>query len=93
MYLRICDTLSTSGGILSSILFIRNINDLFDRLHKLHVGCYIGGFIFVGMLMMMGYADDVIILAPSVLSMNMMLSVTSKIGDEFDVKFNPEKNQ
>ena len=41
---------------------------------------------FVGM---MGYADDAIILAPSVLSMNMMLSVTSKFDNEFDVKFNP----
>ena len=36
---------------------------------------------FVGM---MGYADDVIILAPSVMGMNMMLSVTSKFGNEFD---------
>ena len=45
---------------------------------------------FVGM---MGYADDVIILAPSVLNMNMMLSVTSKFCDEFDVKLNPEKTQ
>ena len=42
---------------------------------------------FVGL---MGYAN-VIILAPSVLSMNM--SVTSKFSDEFDVKFNPPKTQ
>ena len=40
---------------------------------------------------MMEYIDDVAILAPNVRSMNMMLSVTSKFDDEFDVKFNPEK--
>ena len=46
--------------------------------------------VFVGM---MGYSDDVIILAASVMNMNMMLSVTSKFGNEFDVKFNPEKTE
>ena len=62
-------------------MFNITINELFDRMHKLHVGCYIGGFFFVDMI---GYADDAIILAPSVLSMNIMLSVTSKVGDELD---------
>ena len=33
------------GGILLPVLFIIYINELFDRLHKLHVVCYIGIFL------------------------------------------------
>ena len=51
-----------------------------------NVACYIGGF-FVEM---MGHAE-VSIFAPSILIMNMILLVTSKFGNEFDLKFNPEK--
>ena len=42
------------GGILSPILFILNMDELFIKLENSQVGCYIGN-LFVGAV---GYADD-----------------------------------
>ena len=49
------------GGVSSRILFGVYINNLLDKLEKLRFGCLIG-HIFMGEF---GYADDIILLAPS----------------------------
>ena len=69
------------------LLFIY-INTLFIKLQKVHDVCYTRELFFG----MMGYADDVIVLAPSVLSMNVMLKETREFGKLFDEKFNPKRH-
>ena len=77
------------GGILSPILFVLYMDVLFQRLQNLKIGCYIGN-VFCGVL---GYADDVLLMAPSVSSINYMLSVVSQYGMEFKIKFNASKTK
>ena len=77
------------GGVLSPILFILYMDELFIRLKQSKVGCYIGN-IFAGAL---GYADDVTRMAPTLTSINIMLSIVNQFGLDYSVKFNPSKTQ
>ena len=54
------------------------------RLGKSRCGCYIGN-IFCGAL---SYADDVIILVPTMSSVYSMLSICEKFANDYDVIFN-----
>ena len=54
------------GGILSPFLFNLYMNDLSDRLNKLKIRCCINGIV-VNHIM---YADDLVLIAPSVAGMN-----------------------
>ena len=58
------------------------------RLGKSRCGCYIGN-IFCGAL---SYADDVIILAPTMSSVYSMLSICEKFANDYDVIFNASKS-
>ena len=69
------------GGILSPIMF--------TVLKKAKLGCHIGD-LFMGAL---GYADDVVIIAPTVCSLKSMLRICDDFGKEFHVKFNSNKYQ
>ena len=57
------------GGVLSPILFTIYIDELLDDLHKLGVGCFCDT-LFAGAL---GYADDLVLLAPSPAALRVML--------------------
>lgn len=77
------------GGILSPILFIVYIDVLLGRLSASGLGCYIGN-VFYGA---MGYADDVVLLSPSVGGMDRMLDICSKFSFDYDVLFNATKSK
>ena len=77
------------GGILSPILFVLYVDVLFQRLKDLKIGCHIGDS-FCGVL---GYADDILLMAPTVRSINCMLSTVSQYGVEFKIKFNASKTK
>ena len=62
---------------------------LFQKLKQSKLGCPIGN-IFFGCL---GYADDCTLLAPSITSTNLMLTIVSEYGKEYNVKFNASKTQ
>jgi hypothetical protein len=40
-----------------------------------------------------GYADDVILLAPTLFNVRKMLDVCKQFADEYDVLFNPSKSK
>ena len=77
------------GGILSPILFCIYFDSLLCELTKAGVGCYIGDF-FVGAL---AYADDIVLLAPSLNAMRTMLNVCDRFAIEYDVVFNADKSK
>ena len=77
------------GGILSPLLFTVYIDTLFTKLRESRNGCYIGN-VFCGAL---GYADDVMILSPTVASANHALKICSSYAKEFEVVFNPAKSK
>ena len=77
------------GGVMSPILFTIYIDELLNRLRVEKLGCHIG-HIFSGAL---GYADDVILLAPTLFSVRKMLDVCKQFADEYDVLFNSSKSK
>ena len=75
------------GGILSPFLFSMFINDLLLALDKCNVGCYVGQ-LFYGCV---AYADDIILLAPSLVALKAMLDCCSLYADTHHILFNPNK--
>ena len=77
------------GGVISPILFGIYIDQLLKVLSNSGFGCYIGKE-FYGC---MGYADDIVILAPTLLSTNKLLELTYKVSLEYNIMFNVEKTK
>ena len=77
------------GGVLSPVLFTVYVDQLYSRLAKSGSGCYIGHQ-FMGAF---GYADDIVILAPTIRSLKNLLKICDEFGTEFEVLFNPDKYQ
>ena len=81
------------GSVLSPALFSVYMDNLIVKLRTSGVGCHIGG-VFCGVV---GYADDLLLMAPSRSAMETMLSICeSYAGDnnlEFSTDPNPEKSK
>ena len=72
------------GGILSPILFNIYVDVLISELKNSGIGCHISN-VFVGCIM---YADDLLILSPSVVGLQYMLDICSGYGRTHDIIFN-----
>ena len=77
------------GGVLSPVLFTLYIDKLLNRLRQSKLGCYVGD-IFMGAF---AYADDVALLAPTIMSSNKLINVCVSFGREYHVLFNPIKSK
>ena len=77
------------GGVLSPLLFSVYVDELLEKLKKSGVGCHIG-HIFVGAL---GYADDLILLCPSVYGLKKMIKICEDYANENDILFNGAKSK
>ena len=77
------------GGIISPVLYCVYINDLLELLKYKDIGCHIGPT-FYGAL---GYADDLILMAPSVQGTKDMLKECQKYAVSHKIKFNGSKSQ
>jgi hypothetical protein len=75
------------GGVLSPVLFTIYIDVLLQRLEASQIGCVVGGE-YVGVL---GYADDVTLLAPTAQALKAMLQICEEFGREFHITYNPKK--
>ena len=64
------------GGILSPLLFNIYIDDLIDILSKSGYSCYVSNLFFGCIL----YADDIILLSPSVYGLQNMLDICVTFG-------------
>ena len=76
------------GGVLSPILFTLYIDLLLSRLKSCGFGCYIGQS-FVGAL---GYADDIVLLAPTRYSLSRLLKECELFSEEYLLTFNANKS-
>ena len=71
------------GGVLSTILFCIYIDDLLVGLEKLGYGCFIGK-LFYGVL---AYADDIILLTPSLSALWVMLNFCTNYAVLHNITF------
>ena len=69
------------------ILFCIYVDELLVSSRNSGVGCYIGPH-FYGCL---SYADDIILLNPTVSGTNKMLSICEKYAQEHNIRFNTKK--
>ena len=77
------------GGVISPLLFTLYLDSLLTRLSALPCGCRVGS-VYCGA---MGYADDVVLLSPSLYSLRKQLETCSVYADEFNVQFNAGKSK
>ncbi len=77
------------GGVLSPLLFNIYVDNLFDILKSYGVGCYIND-VFTGVF---GYADDLVLLAPSLRSLKAMIAKCEVYAAEHQIIYNPKKSK
>ena len=77
------------GGVLSPLLFTVYVDDLLIKLKRNGIGCHIG-HLFVGAL---GYADDIILLCPTVEGLKDMIKICEEYANEHSIMFNGSKSK
>jgi len=70
------------GGVASPILFTLYMDELLRHLENTKFGCYIGRE-YYGVIC---YADDVTIIAPTITTLQRLVKICEKFGDEYDYK-------
>ena len=76
------------GGVLSPVLFNVYVNSVIQRLQMSNCGCAIGSQ-FLGCIM---YADDLVLLSPSVCDMQKMIDICVDEASCLNLKFNVKKS-
>ena len=77
------------GGVLSPTLFSVYIDSMLNQLAENKVGCFVGDK-FCGVV---GYADDILLIAPSCNAMRKMIAICEKCAANFDIVFNGAKSK
>ena len=81
------------GTVLSVVLYCVYTNRLFEELRRSKIGCWLGHN-YVGVL---GYADDLFLIAPSIDGLQEMLKVCERYAGDHNLKFctdvNPNKSK
>ena len=72
------------GGVLSPQFFALFINDVIEELIKLNIGCRMSA-VFVPIFV---YADDIVLLAPSVGSLQTLLALLETLLENLDMRIN-----
>ena len=76
------------GGILSPFLFTLYVDDLSHQLNNSKVGCHINNVCITHLF----YADDLCLMAPSPVGLQLLIDICAKYGFENDLLFNRSKS-
>jgi len=76
------------GGALSPVLFALYIDGIIEKLEGVGLGCWLGD-VFINCIL---YADDIVLISPTVHSLQIMLDVCASFAQEVDMKFNSTKS-
>ena len=76
------------GAVLSTLLYCVYVDDLFLRLRKNRQGCWINGE-FMGIF---GYADDNVLLSPTLDGLQNMLNICEQYAKEHNLSFSTNEN-
>ena len=76
------------GAVLSAVLYCVYTNGLFEELRRQNIGCCVDDH-YVGVI---GYADDLFLMAPSLDGLQKMLKVCEQYANEHNLKFSTDAN-
>ena len=76
------------GAILSAILYCVYTNGIFQQLRKNKIGCFVDGA-YVGVV---GYADDLYLMSPTLDGLQEMLKVCETYAETHNLKFSTNEN-
>ena len=76
------------GAVLSAVLYCVYTNGLFQELRKMKIGCFVKNT-YVGVI---GYADDLFLMSPSLDGLQDMLSICEKYAEKHNLKFSTDPN-
>ena len=76
------------GAILSAVLYCVYTNGLYEELRRSKIGCWLGRN-YIGVL---GYADDLFLIAPSIDGLQEMLYVCERYAADHNLKFSTNTN-
>ncbi|RVE39936.1 hypothetical protein evm_015414, partial [Chilo suppressalis] len=77
------------GGLTSTVLFNLYMNGLLEELSSTRVGCHIGG----ACVNNLSYADDMVLLSPSVAGLRKLLGICEKYAHIHGLKYNVKKTE
>ena len=77
------------GGVLSPVLFSCYIDKLLRMLSVQNFGCKVGDY-YTGCI---GYADNVVLLAPTISALKGQIEIAEQVAIEHNIKFNGNKSQ
>ena len=77
------------GGVLSPLLFNIYLDVLLEKLRKCGYGCHIGNS-YMGSF---AYADDIVLLSPTVASLQAQLDICEHFSNIYNIKFNTSKSK
>ena len=77
------------GGVISPVLFGIYIDDLLLKLKRIGIGCHVGHYFFGAL----GYADDIILLCPTLSGLKEMIKICESYAAEHSIAFNGAKSK
>ena len=77
------------GGVLSPTLFCIYFDELLRRLRQTDVGCHVGHMSYAAF----GYADDLLLLSPSIHGLEILVKTSESFASEYGVTFNAKKTE
>ena len=83
---RICNGVR-QGGVLSGLLFCVYVDNLLNKVSKLKIGCKLG----LHASNIIAYADDIVLLAPSSTSLQILMDHVYKEAVKLELSFNADK--
>ena len=82
-----CTNGTRQGSILSPLLCKRYIRDLLATINGCNIGCCVGG----RFLNIFAYADDIVLLAPSLVALQYLINVLHSLAKDIDMSCNVTK--
>ena len=77
------------GGVISPTLFTCYVDGMLQKLRDSQIGCNVGNM-YMGC---MSYADDLVLLAPTISSLNHMIKICETYAVEHNIQFNGTKSK
>ena len=77
------------GGCSSSLLFAYYVNEVIEKIKSLDIGCILKGM----KINIVAFADDILLMCPSKVGLQILIDEISRIFDKLYLRFNTDKSK